>query len=124
MHLRILDGEFSVCKIHSIDGIDFNDEFVFAAKTDEELSLVCQSDKAPNDCIACEADWKALRIEGVLDFSLTGIISTISSALAAEKIAVFVVSTFNTDYILVKEVSLNTAIVALKAIHCEFSENV
>lgn len=113
MYLRLLNGEFTICKLCSLVEIDFTDDFVFLAKTDEELSLVCRADKMPKDTIAAETDWKALKIEGVLDFTLTGIISTISSALAENKIPLFVVSTYNTDYILVKKVYIINALTAL-----------
>lgn len=118
MRLKLLDGEFAVCKLDSLVEIDLKDDFVFVAKTDEELSLVCRADKIPKGTIAAEIDWKALKIEGVLDFSLTGVISTISSALAENKIPVFVVSTYNTDYVLVKAASLKGAMAALREIGC------
>ncbi len=121
MQIRVIDGEFAVCKLSTAADMDFSGEFVFAAKTDEELSLVCKTEQVPSGCIACEKGWRAMRIEGVLDFSLTGVISSLSSALAKQKIAVFVVSTFNTDYILVKEHLLSGAISALTEKGCEFT---
>ncbi|SDM91531.1 hypothetical protein SAMN05192585_10785 [Acetanaerobacterium elongatum] len=122
MRLILLNGEFAVCKLGSLMEIDFKADFVFFAKTDDELSLVCQADKVPKDAIATEADWKALKIEGVLDFSLTGVISAISSALAESKIPVFVVSTYNTDYVLVKKAYLISALAALRKIGCSIVE--
>ncbi len=120
MQIRVIDGEFAVCKLSAATDMDFSGEFVFVAKTDEELSLVCKTEEVPSGCNACEKGWRAMRIEGVLDFSLTGVISSLSSALAKQKISVFVVSTFNTDYILIKEHSLSDAVVALKETGCEF----
>jgi hypothetical protein len=114
MELKILDCNFSVCKIKDVKDVDFTDEFVFVGKTDEELSLVCRSDKVPEDRIAIEKGWRAFRVQGELDFSLIGILSKISSILAENGVSIFALSTFNTDYILVKEEKLNDAIGALQ----------
>lgn len=103
MNLHILRNyDFSVCKVENTKSIDFDDEFVFIGKTDEELSLVCNTNKVPLNTISREDGWKGFRIEGQLDFSLIGILSKISGILAENKIGIFVVSTFNTDYVLVK----------------------
>ena len=99
--------------------MDLNAEFCFVAKTDEENSLVCRTDNVPNNVTEREDGWRAFRIEGVLDFSLIGILSKISSALAEEKIGIFAVSTFNTDYILVKKEDEKRALDKLKGIGYE-----
>jgi hypothetical protein len=78
-------------------------DFYFIGKTDEELSLVCRTEDAPEKTIQREDGWRGFRIQGVLDFSLIGILSKISGILAENKIGIFAVSTYNTDYILVKE---------------------
>ncbi|PRR81297.1 ACT domain-containing protein [Clostridium vincentii] len=114
MNLKILNYELSVCKINNISEINFNDELFFLGKTDQELSLVCNTKFVPQKCISCENGWKALRIEGELDFSLIGIISKISTLLAINEIGIFVVSTFNTDYILVKSDSLDKTVSVLE----------
>ena len=115
MELQVLSHDFSVCKVvHSTD-IDLSAEFCFVGKTDEEISLVCKTQDAPAHCAAREDGWKALRISGVLDFSLIGILSGISAVLARHGIGIFVVSTYNTDYILVKADALSKAIRALEA---------
>ena len=72
----------------------------FIGSTDAELSLVCETDRVPRRTLAREDGWRALRIVGQLDFSLTGILSRIATILADEKIGIFAVSTYNTDYIL------------------------
>lgn len=90
--------------------VDFQRHFVFLGKTDEELSLVCESSYVPENNTECEDGWRCFRIEGELDFSLIGILSKISGILAENKIGIFVVSTYNTDYILVKEGQLDLAI--------------
>lgn len=114
MNLQLLTNCFSICKVDSINKINFDDEFLFIGKTDEEISLVCTETSTPKNYIDCEKGWKCIKICGSLDFSLVGIIARISSLLAEKNISVFVVSTYNTDYILVKEKSINDAVKVLK----------
>lgn len=113
MELEELKYEFTICKIRNARDIDLNKEFVFVGKTDEELSVVCISDDIPKNAVDCGNGWKGLRIKGVLDFSLTGIISKISAVLADNNIGIFAVSTFNTDYIFIKEKDFDKALDAL-----------
>lgn len=105
MILELLDAEFTVCQVRSLTPEDLRGDFAFVGKTDEELSLVCRTGLAPSGerLIAREDGWRAFRIVGVLDFSLVGILSGIAGVLAAEKIGIFAVSTYNPDYILVKK---------------------
>ena len=103
MELKRLPFDLTVCKVADVKDIDLNKEFYFIGKTDEELSLVCRTEDTPVNTVECEDGWKGFRIQGVLDFSLIGILSKISGILAENKIGIFAVSTFNTDYILVKE---------------------
>ncbi len=72
MKLEVINIEFSICKLRDISEVNFDDEFLFLGKTDEELSLVCDSASAPQDCLERVDGWSAFRIAGVLDFSLTG----------------------------------------------------
>ena len=109
MRLIILPQLLTVCKVADARGIDLNGEFCFIGKTDEELSLVCPTTDAPEKTLAREDGWRAFRIEGVLDFSLTGILAPIAALLAERRIGIFAVSTFNTDYVLVKAENLPTA---------------
>lgn len=113
MKLKIINKNFSVCKVKDLSLVDFHDEYCFIGKTDEELSLVCSTTFVPENAIEKEDGWKAFRIQGILDFSLIGILSRIAEILAKNKIGIFVVSTFNTDYIFVKNEHLNLAIEAL-----------
>ncbi len=110
MELQVLPFALTVCKVSSLQDIDFNSEFFFVGKTDKELSLVCPTESAPQNTIAREDGWRAFRICGVLDFSLVGILAGISKVLADNNIGLFAVSTFNTDYILVKEAQLENAL--------------
>ena len=106
MELKRLDCKLTVCKVTEITDIDLNADFYFAAKTDEEVSLVCKTEDTPQNTLERDDGWRGFRIHGVLDFSLIGILSRLSGILAEHGIAVFAVSTYNTDYILVKEENL------------------
>lgn len=114
MRLALLPQAFSVCRLADAGQVDLSREFVFFARTDRELSLVCPSRWAPEGALAREDGWRALRVEGVLDFSLVGILAGITGALAAAGVPVFALSTYDTDYLLVKEDRLNAALTALK----------
>ena len=110
MRLRVLPDTFTVCKMDSFEKVDLARPFFFAACTDEEHSLVCPTAEAPMATIAREDGWRAFRIEGVLDFGLVGILAGIASLMAENGIAIFAVSTFNTDYVFLKEEHLQTAL--------------
>lgn len=114
MKLRILEGPYTICKMKTIADAPLDGEFVFVAKTDEELSLVCRTEQVPVETLEREDGWKSLGIIGTMEFTLVGVIAGISAVLAAEKLGIFVVSTFNTDYILVKEKDLDQAVQALE----------
>lgn len=114
MELKRLKHNLTVCKVEKTTDIDLNSEFYFIGKTDEEISLVCKTDDAPKNTIERDDGWKAFRIEGVLDFSLIGILAKISGILADNKIGIFAVSTYNTDYILVKEDNFDRAMSVLE----------
>ena len=100
MKLKVINEEFTVCKLKDYSQIDISEPFVFTGSTDEEKSLVCPTRLVPSEVIERSDGWNALRIEGILDFSLIGLIAKISAVLADSGIGIFVVSTFNTDYIL------------------------
>lgn len=111
--IEILSQLFSVCQVESITSEDLAAEYTFFARTDCELSLVCPSRNVPQNTLAREDGWRAFRIVGVLDFSLIGILAGISSVLADAGVGIFAVSTYNTDYVLVKEENLDRAVSAL-----------
>ncbi|AWI07706.1 MULTISPECIES: ACT domain-containing protein [Clostridium] len=83
-------------------------------KTDEELSLVCSTKLVPENTVECDNGWKGFRIQGILDFSLIGILSKIATLLAENKIGIFTVSTYNTDYIFTKKENFEKAINVLE----------
>lgn len=113
MQLKTLENNLTVCKVPSTAEIDLSKDFYFIGKTDEEISLVCKTEDTPADTIERDDGWRGFRIEGVLDFSLIGILSKISGILADNKIGIFAVSTYNTDYILVKEENYMKALMVL-----------
>lgn len=89
------------------------ESLVFIARTDEELSIVCSIDVALCSNRS-EADWRCLKVEGKLDFNQTGILAELSAVLAGANISVFTVSTFDTDYLLVKADKIESACAALR----------
>ena len=113
IHIEPLDIELSVCKVADYSQVDMNTEFCFTGKTDAENSLVCPLHVVPENTIERDDGWRAFRICGTLDFSLIGILSRISSELARQGIGIFAISTFNTDYILVKETDFDRALESL-----------
>lgn len=114
MELKTIPYRFTVCKLMSVGDLPSGIDFCFTAKTDEEISLVCKTTDVPENTLVRDDGWKGFRIEGVLDFSLIGILSKISAILAENKVGIFAVSTYNTDYIFVKEENFGKAINALK----------
>jgi hypothetical protein len=87
--------------------------FFSLTRTDEELSIVCPEDLVPRE-VKKEGGWRVLKVEGPLDFSLTGVLASLTAPLASEGISVFALSTYDTDYLLVKEGKLEKAIQALR----------
>ena len=114
MELKKLDFDLTVCKVASIAEINLEADFYFIGKTDEELSLVCKTEDAPPHTTERDDGWRGFRIQGVLDFSLIGILSKLSGILAEREIGIFAVSTYNTDYILVKRENYERALDALR----------
>ena len=114
LKLEKLPYDLTVCKAAEEKDLATDSRIYFSGKTDEEYSLVCETSAVPERTTARDDGWKAFRICGTLDFSLIGILSRISAILAEHKIGIFAVSTFNTDYILVKEGQFEEALFALK----------
>ena len=113
MTIRRIDPLLSVCKLQDFSAVDLSRPFHFAARTDEECSLVCPTSEVPAETLAKDDGWRAFRIEGVLDFSLIGILARISSRLAEAGIGIFAISTYNTDYILTKAENFERALMTL-----------
>ena len=110
MELKVIECKLTVCKVADISSIDLAADIYFIGKTNEELSLVCKTEDTPSETMERDDGWKGFRIQGVLDFSLIGILSRLSGILAEHRIGIFAVSTYNTDYILVKEENFERAL--------------
>ncbi len=115
MTIEAIPGEFSVLKLADWARVDLDRPFHFAARTDGERSLVCPVEFAPEDALAREDGWRALRVAGQLEFSLIGILARISTTLAEAGVGLFAISTYDTDYILTKAENFERALDALRA---------
>ena len=119
MSKQTLQLHSTVLSIHSLD-VDADIPaallklpLFFISKTQDELSIVCPS-SFEIESLDTESDWQALEVVGPLGFSLTGIMANISGVLARAKISIFSISTYDTDYILVKKQTASLALNALK----------
>ena len=113
MELKRIEHKLTVCKVSEISNINTDADFYFIGKTDEELSLVCRTEDTPKNTVERDDGWRGFRIQGALDFSLIGVLSKLSGILAEHNIGIFAVSTYNTDYILVKEEIYDRALTVL-----------
>lgn len=112
MKMKLLDEKYAVCRLECEDVIPLwvnTKSFISVTRTEDELSIVCVDKNIPDE-IKCEKGWRVLKVEGPLDFSLIGILANISTILAKADISIFVVSTYDTDYILIKEENLQKGI--------------
>ena len=115
MELKRIRPDFSVCQVADYSLVNLTSEYCFIGKTDEEKSLVCTTSEVPSNAVRRDDGWKAFRIQGVLDFSLIGILSKIAAILADSAIPIFAVSTYNTDYVLMKSEDYQRGLKALEA---------
>ena len=114
MTIQTLPFSFTVCKVRDATCVDATKPFTFAAVTDAEVSLVCQTAFAPTETVAREDGWRAFRVKGSMEFGLVGVLARLTGVLAARSIPVFAVSTFDTDYVLVKAERFDDAVLALR----------
>jgi hypothetical protein len=115
--LAVLPDTLAICRLPkdaSLPDWALTGAFVSITRTNDELSIVCNQVRVPED-VLCERGWRGLKVEGLLDFSLTGILAALTAPLAEAEISIFPVSTFDTDYLLVKEADLHKAIDAFSA---------
>ncbi|WP_297425009.1 ACT domain-containing protein [Clostridium sp.] len=115
LSLRLLKEKYGVCRLDKTDSIpewSKKSDFLSITKTCDELSIVCLESNIPNN-VKHEKNLRILKVEGPLDFSLVGILSRISSILAENEISIFAISTYDTDYILVKDKDVDNAVKAL-----------
>ncbi|GHO77418.1 amino acid-binding protein [Ktedonobacter sp. SOSP1-85] len=123
MQLVILAIPLSVCRLDPRQEIPAwalsRREFLAITYTRQELSIVCVSEVVPEE-VQVEHGWRALQVEGPLDFSLTGILAGLATPLSGAGISIFAISTYDTDYLLVKEVHLDRARKVLEALGYTF----
>lgn len=115
LKLSLLEGRFGICRLEKdaeIPAWAYGSNFFSVTRTLDELSIVCQEKGIPAD-IRAEREWDCLKIEGPLDFGLTGILAGLTKILADCGISIFAVSTYDTDYILVREKDIEKTIKAL-----------
>jgi hypothetical protein len=108
---------FAVCRLDKDAPVPpwaSSGEFISITRTADELSVVCPQSVVP-DSIKCEQGWRCLRVAGSMDFSMVGVVASLVTPLAEAGVSVFVVSTFDTDYFLVKEDDLARATAVLRA---------
>lgn len=113
--MELLEDIYGVCRLDKNELIPNwaqNGDFFSITRTADELSIVCSEEFIPSD-VKCEGDWKILKIKGPLVFSLVGILASISTILAQKGITIFAISTYDTDYILVKNKDIDNTVEAL-----------
>ena len=116
LSLLLLDDTFAVCRLDSASSIPpwaIADELFSITRTADELSIICRQDAVPEG-ILCERGWRCWRVAGTIPFSVVGILASLTAPLAEAGISVFAISTFDTDYLLVKEKDRAAAVEALR----------
>ncbi len=118
LHLQLLEGTLAVCRLEPRSAVP---DWALSAgplcsvtRTPEELSVVCPEARVPAG-IRCERGWRALKVQGPLDFGLTGILDALTDPLARADISIFALSTYDTDYLMVREANLDAALQTLRA---------
>ena len=115
--LRVLSGRFAVCRLGAGDQVPAEVQEsspVSITRTSEEVSVVCGEELAPA-AARCEKGWRCLGVKGPLPFSATGVLAALAVPLAEASVPIFVISTFDTDYIFVRDVHMERAVAALRA---------
>ncbi len=114
--LDLLPGRLAICRLPA--DAPWPDQpygdFVAVTRTASELSVVCDESAIPDGALS-ELGWRALRVRGPLAFEAVGVIASLSAPLASAGLPIFVISTFDTDYLLVKSADLDETICALRA---------
>jgi hypothetical protein len=109
--LSALADRYAVCRLDpgaEVPELGRSDRLLSITRTDEELSIVCREELAPA-AARCERGWRCLKVEGPLDFSEVGIVASLAGPLTVAGISIFVVSTYETDYLLIKDDKLAAA---------------
>ena len=114
--LLVLARRYGICRLgpdEPVPAWGLQGEFFSVTRTTEELSIVCAEAQIPAT-VLCESGWRLFKIDAVMDFSLVGIVAGISAAIAGANVGIFVLSTYNTDYILVRQPDFSAAAAALR----------
>lgn len=112
----MLDGRLAVCRFgpdHEVPHWALESWFFSVTRTPEELSIICPEPNVPGGLV-CERGWRAMKLEGPLEFSMVGVLASVAGPLAAAGVSIFTVSTYDTDYVMVKEEQLDLAVDALR----------
>jgi len=116
--LQELPGIFAVCRLGpdaTVPAWAWQGPLVSVTRTMDELSIVCAEATVPPDGVQVERGWRAFRVAGRLDFALVGILARLTAPLAEAGVSVFALSTFDTDYLLVRAADVDRAAEALRA---------
>jgi hypothetical protein len=114
--LIVLPDTFAVCRLSpaaSIPAWATEGKFFSITRTAQELSIVCRQDAVP-EAIQCERDWCCLRLAGPIPFSVVGVVAALTVPLAEAGIGVFILSTYDTDYLLAKQKDWTAALDVLR----------
>ena len=117
MNFIVLRGKYSIYKFKNQSVLPewiYSSDFYSVTKTKDELSVIAFQTESISEDIVCSNDWRIIKIEGPLDFSLVGIIADIAAIFKEKKIPIFTISTYETDYILVKQKDLSAGMKALR----------
>lgn len=129
LKLSLLKNKYVVCRLNKNERIPawaYKGDVFSITRTNDELSLVCQQENIEveelDEDILCERNWNIFKVEGPLDFALVGILSNLSCIMKEAGVSIFAISTYDTDYIMVKNEKVNEAIKALKQYGHEVAE--
>jgi len=117
MTLDVLPGVYAICRLSAtapLPSWTAGSPFASITRSTNELSIVCGSEQVPADVLA-QRGYRGLAVRGPLDFSLVGIMASLAGALAAASVSIFVVSTYDTDYLFVREADFDRATAALRS---------
>jgi hypothetical protein len=116
LSLRVLPDALAVCRLSPSDPVPawaLASPFSSATRTEKELSIVCREALVPED-VRAERGWRAFELEGAFDFSLTGVLASLLEPLARAGVSIVAISTYDTDYVLVRAETLSRAVAALR----------
>jgi len=120
MDLQMLNKKFVICQVEDFRNINFEEDYMFTAKTEEEYSIICPEAIAPKECIKIEYGWKCFKIAEDAAFEKYGMIAFLADIIAKQETGILVVATFDTDYILIKEEKMEQVKNALIEAGCQF----